>query len=62
MNDIKGGLTHPELKPVVLKESPATAWVDGMDTLGATAANFCMDLAIKKAKGCGVGWVSAKRK
>ncbi|XP_013137515.1 PREDICTED: (2R)-3-sulfolactate dehydrogenase (NADP(+))-like [Papilio polytes] len=61
VNDIKGGLTHPELKPVVLKESPATAWVDGMDTLGATAANFCMDLAIKKAKGCGVGWVSAKR-
>ncbi|KPJ10481.1 Malate dehydrogenase [Papilio machaon] len=61
VNDIKGGMTHPERKPIVLKESPATAWVDGMDTLGATAANFCMDLAIKKAKECGVGWVAAKR-
>ncbi|CAK1584768.1 unnamed protein product [Parnassius mnemosyne] len=61
VNDIKGGLTCPERKPVVLKESAATAWVDGMETLGATAANFCMDLAIKKAKESGVGWVSAKR-
>ncbi|XP_068620459.1 (2R)-3-sulfolactate dehydrogenase (NADP(+))-like [Battus philenor] len=61
INDIKGGVTVPNEKPVILKESAATAWVDGMDTLGATAANFCMDLAIKKAKECGVGWVSVKR-
>ncbi|CAH2042603.1 unnamed protein product, partial [Iphiclides podalirius] len=61
VNDMRGGVTKPDLKPVVLKETVATAWVDGMDTLGATAGNFCMDLAIRKAKETGIGWVSAKR-
>ncbi|XP_013193493.2 (2R)-3-sulfolactate dehydrogenase (NADP(+)) [Amyelois transitella] len=60
INDIKSGATDPNGKPVVLKESAATAWVDGRDALGATVGNFCMDLAVKKAKESGVGWVSAK--
>ena len=47
--------------PTILKETPATAWVDGENGLGAVVGNFCMDLAMKKAKECGVGWVVAKR-
>ncbi|XP_053614500.1 uncharacterized oxidoreductase YjmC-like [Plodia interpunctella] len=60
INDIKSGATDPNAKPVILKESAATAWVDGGNALGATVGNFCMDVAIRKAKESGVGWVSAK--
>ncbi|XP_059059643.1 (2R)-3-sulfolactate dehydrogenase (NADP(+))-like [Achroia grisella] len=61
INDISSGLTDANAKPVILKESAATAWVDGANALGATVGNFCMDVAIRKAKECGIGWVVAKR-
>ncbi|KAM3956708.1 putative oxidoreductase YjmC [Aphomia sociella] len=61
INDVISGATNAKAKPIILKESAATAWVDGGDALGATVGNFCMDLAIKKAKECGIGWVSVKR-
>nr|XP_049700986.1 (2R)-3-sulfolactate dehydrogenase (NADP(+)) isoform X2 [Helicoverpa armigera] len=61
INDCQSGACVPTAKPEVLKESGATAWVDGHNALGATVGNFCMDVAIRKAKECGVGWVSAKR-
>jgi len=60
--DIENKTTDANAKPVVLKESPATAWVDGNNGLGPVVGNFCMQLAIKKAKSVGVGWVVAKRK
>ena len=47
-------------QPIILKESPATAWVDGKNALGVTVGTFCMDIAIKKALNVGVGWVSCK--
>ena len=59
--DIEGKTTDANAKPVVLKESPATAWVDGNNGLGPVVGNFCMQLAIEKAKSVGVGWVAAKR-
>ncbi|XP_048483844.1 uncharacterized oxidoreductase YjmC [Plutella xylostella] len=61
IRDIKSGATDATATPVILKEAAATAWVDGRDALGATVANFCMDLAIRKARHAGVGWVTAKR-
>ncbi|CAB3242363.1 unnamed protein product [Arctia plantaginis] len=60
VNDCLSGSCLPKATPLILKESAATAWVDGCSALGATVGNFCMDLAIKKAKECGVGWVAAK--
>ena len=48
------------VKCEILKETGCTAWVDGHNLLGTTTAQFCMDLAIKKAKGDGIGWVVAK--
>jgi LDH2 family malate/lactate/ureidoglycolate dehydrogenase len=62
VTDIENQTTDANAKPVVLKESPATAWVDGNNGLGPVVGNFCMQLAIKKAKSVGVGWVVAKRK
>lgn len=59
---MRRGLCDGNATPVILKESPATAWVDGNYGLGAVVGNFCMDLAIQKAKHVGVGWVVAKGK
>ncbi|XP_052743727.1 (2R)-3-sulfolactate dehydrogenase (NADP(+))-like isoform X2 [Bicyclus anynana] len=61
INDMKSGVCNPHAEPIILKETAATAWVDGCDGLGATVGNFSMALAIKKAKECGVGWVAVKR-
>ncbi|XP_041984863.1 (2R)-3-sulfolactate dehydrogenase (NADP(+))-like [Aricia agestis] len=61
INDIKNGATNPTARPVILQESGATAWVDGCNALGATVGHFCMDVAVRKARECGVGWVAAKR-
>ncbi|GBP85491.1 Malate dehydrogenase [Eumeta japonica] len=60
VNDIISGACEPKNVPVVLKESAATAWVDGKNALGATVGHFCMSLAMKKAKEAGVGWVTVK--
>lgn len=46
--------------PTIIKESVSTALVDGNNGLGPVVSNFCMDLAIKKAKATGIGWVCVK--
>lgn len=61
INDLHKNSTNGMVTPEILKESPATAWVDGKNGLGAVVGNFCMDLAIKKAKTVGVGVVTARR-
>lgn len=60
VNDIVKGACQPNNEPKVLKESASTAWVDANNVLGATASHFGMDLAIKKARDTGVGWVTVK--
>jgi LDH2 family malate/lactate/ureidoglycolate dehydrogenase len=60
ITDIESKTTDPNVQPTVLTESPATAWVDGNNGLGPVVGNFCMQLAIQKAKAAGVGWVVAK--
>lgn len=61
INDLHKNSTNGKAIPNILKESPSTAWIDGQNGLGAVVGNYCMDLAIEKAKKCGVGWVVAKR-
>lgn len=60
IDDVKNGATDGCAVGEIIKETPATAWVDGHNGLGAVVGIFCMDLAIKKAKDVGVGWVCAK--
>lgn len=60
VKDIQSGICAKEGEPVVEKESAATALVDGKNLLGPVVGNFCMDLAIKKAKEVGIGWVVAR--
>lgn len=61
INDLHKNACNGASEPTILNETPAAAWVDGNNGLGAVVGNFCMDLAIKKAKEVGVGWVCAKR-
>lgn len=44
----------------IVHETPSTAVVDGDGTIGMIPARFSMELAIKKAKDVGTGWVSTK--
>lgn len=60
INDLHKNSTDGCVIPTILNETPATAWVDGKNGLGAVVGNFCMDLAIQKAKNVGVGVVAAK--
>lgn len=62
INDLHKNSTDGNATPVILNETPATAWVDGLNGLGAVVGNFCMDLAVEKAKTTGVGVVCAKSK
>lgn len=61
INDLHKHSTNGQATPEILNETPATAWVDGLNGLGAAVGNFCMDLAVEKAKVTGVGVVCAKR-
>lgn len=60
VDDVEKKFCDAGATPTVLKETPATAWVDGNNGLGPVVGNFCMELAVNKAKLCGVGWVVAK--
>ncbi|CAL8359118.1 unnamed protein product [Lota lota] len=59
VKDVESGICSKEGEPVVEKETAATALVDGRNLLGPVVGNFCMDLALKKAKDVGIGWVVA---
>lgn len=60
VRDIQTGITEKDKDPITLKETVATALVDGQNVLGPVVGDYCMELAIAKAKHSGVGWVSAK--
>lgn len=59
LNDLNMGTLNGSATPEILKQTPATAWVNGKNGLGAVVGRFCMDLAIEKARNVGVGWVCA---
>lgn len=62
IRDIQGGMCDPKATCTVNKETVATALVDGNNGLGAVVGKYCMDLAIKKAKGAGIAMVVAHGK
>ena len=55
------GILKPIAPITIVKETQASALVDGNLGLGLYVGPYCMDLAIKKAKECGVGVVVAQR-
>ncbi|KAJ8252626.1 hypothetical protein COCON_G00219380 [Conger conger] len=59
VKDVQSGICEKDGEPVIVKESAATALVNGQNLLGPVVGNFCMDLAIRKAREVGIGWVVA---
>ncbi|QYK40865.1 MAG: Ldh family oxidoreductase [Paracoccaceae bacterium] len=57
VNRLRGGGCNPAARPRVLRETAATALVDGDNGLGHLAMRMATDLAIAKARGAGIGWV-----
>lgn len=60
LNELNKGTVDGSAVPVLIKETVSTAWVDGRNGLGAVVGNWCMDLAMEKAKKTGIGIVSVK--
>lgn len=60
VNDVKQKVCDGSAVPTITKESVSTALVHGNNGLGPVVGNFCMDLAIKKAKETGIGWVCTR--
>lgn len=60
VNDVKQKMCDGGAIPTIIKESVSTALVNGNNGLGPVVGNFCMDLAIKKAKETGIGWVCTR--
>src|SRR5664279_2773031 len=50
--------TKPNL--LLVHETPSTGVVDGDGGLGLVVAPFAMDIAIRKAKNAGSGWIAVK--
>jgi LDH2 family malate/lactate/ureidoglycolate dehydrogenase len=61
VRDVKAGTTASNEEPTIVKESGATALVNGNNLLGPVVGNFCMNLAMKKAKEIGIGMVVANK-
>jgi len=59
IHDIVHQLLDPNAYPEIEKETVATALVNGNNGLGAVVGKYCMDLALKKAKDVGIGFVTA---
>ncbi|XP_017104621.2 uncharacterized oxidoreductase YjmC [Drosophila bipectinata] len=57
--DLLNGTVVGTATPSIMSELEAIGLVDGHNAPGPVVANFCMDLAIQKAREVGIGWVSA---
>ncbi|WAR24442.1 YJMC-like protein, partial [Mya arenaria] len=53
VHDIQSGITVSDAEPKIVKETAATAFVNGNNVLGPVVGNLCMQTAIKKAKESG---------
>ncbi|KAL6049800.1 malate dehydrogenase [Balamuthia mandrillaris] len=55
--ELQQGEADAKAMPEIVQETASTACVDGHNGVGMYVAKFCMELAIKKAKQSGIGWV-----
>ena len=60
LSEIQNGICNVNAAPEILKETPATAWVEGHNGLGVVVGTFGMEIAIQKAKKVGIGLVVCK--
>ncbi|WP_299822470.1 Ldh family oxidoreductase [uncultured Jannaschia sp.] len=58
---LRDGGCNPAAQPTILRETAATALLDGDNGLGHLAMQAACTLAIEKARGVGIGWVGIRR-
>jgi len=56
VKNIDEGIMNPRPEIKILKETPATIFVDADQSLGAVVTTFAMNRVIEKAKKLGIGW------
>ncbi|XP_041450025.1 uncharacterized oxidoreductase YjmC [Drosophila obscura] len=61
LNDLRHRRADMDAEPEIIRETIASAHVNGNNALGVIVGNFCMDLAVKKANNSGVGFVVANQ-
>ncbi len=61
MARLKGGGCNPTARVGVLRETAATALLDGDNGLGHLGMQAACDLAMQKASASGIGWVGLRR-
>jgi LDH2 family malate/lactate/ureidoglycolate dehydrogenase len=61
IRDIQTGQLDPRAEPVITREGPAWALVDGCWTFGHETARFAMSEATRRARGTGIALVSTLR-
>ncbi len=57
---VEAGLVDAHAKPTIVNEAPSTALLDANNGLGHVASKFGMELAIRKARDSGIGWVTVR--
>jgi ureidoglycolate dehydrogenase (NAD+) len=57
---IRAGGIRKEAQPLVAREGPAWALVDGDGAIGTVASHFAVNRAVQKAKASGIGFVGLK--
>jgi len=58
--EITEGLVQVKAVPEIVKETPVSATIDASDAMGQLMGIQAMDLAIEKAKKCGIGMVAVR--
>ena len=58
LTEIKEGRLDPRAQPLVVSENSGTAQVNGNTTFGQVVAKFATELAMEKARQCGIGLVT----
>ena len=61
VKQIQSGAVNPRPKITIMSSQAGTALVDGDNALGHLAMKRAAELAIEKARQCGVGWVGTRR-
>ncbi|KAH8302161.1 hypothetical protein KR044_003395 [Drosophila immigrans] len=61
LSDIKHRYVDIKAEPRVVSNTMTTAHVDGNRAMGVFVANYCMDLAVEKARQTGIGLVVANQ-
>ncbi|OPY19145.1 MAG: putative oxidoreductase YjmC [Syntrophus sp. PtaB.Bin075] len=60
VDGMSNGTILPHSKPIIVREAPSTATVDGQAGLGQIVGHFSTQLAIEKARKTGVGIVAVR--